>query len=303
MPDFLRFLRASAAPAALVMALAPPPAFAAKVSCGQTAQGDAELAGDCSGDLIVAGPRLNLAGHTVRGTIFCDAPTCEIVSEPRGAAVVGFGIPLSVGIAAGGDAAGAAGNLVIDGVAVQGFGTGIAGRNVVLINVRVTGNLWRGVEAQESIEAVGVVVRGNGEDGLHARIGSVSVDGGQIENNGGSGVRALAGAIALGSTISGNGRDGIENYSEPALVLESRVRANGRHGVRSDDSDCDPADVLELRGSDVSGNGTSQACAPAAPCADLVACSAPSLDQSSSCAKSLVMESAAGESWSVCSGD
>jgi hypothetical protein len=286
-----------------VVCAAAEPATAGAISCGQVAQGDAELVGSCTGDVVVSGGRLNLAGHTVHGTIHCDAPSCEIVSRPHGGAVVGFGVPLSVGIVAGAGAAEGAGNLVIDGIHVQGFGTGIAARNVVLTNSRVTGCLWRGVDALESIEAVATVVRRNGDDGLHARIGAVAVDGSEVVANGGSGVRALAGVIAVDSTIALNARDGVENYSEAALIIESRVRENGRHGVRSDDSDCDPTDVLELRGSQVQANGTGGGCGAPAPCADLVACAAPSLDEASSCDKSLVMESAESETWSSCTAD
>jgi hypothetical protein len=296
-------LRILAILAALALGVAPAPSLAATVSCGQTAQGDAELAESCTGDVIVAGGRLNLAGHTLRGSVFCDAPLCEIVSQPGGGTVAGFGVPLSVGIAAGGQAAEGAGHIVVDGVAVHGFGTGVAARNVVLTNARISGNLWRGVDAGESIEAVGIVVRRNGEDGLHARIGGVAVDGADIADNGGSGVRALAGVIAVDAKISSNGRDGIENYSQAALVIGSEIRGNGRHGVRSDDSDCNPTDALELRASHAAGNGTGDGCAPGAPCADLVACTAPSLDEASSCDKSLVMESLSGEAWAVCSGD
>jgi len=284
-------------------ALGPRVSEAGLVTCGQASQGDTVLGESCTGDILMHGGRLDLAGHTVHGTIACDADICEIVSSTRGGAVVGFGVPLSVGIVAGGGAVEGAGDLRVDGVTVGGFSTGVSGRNIVLTNARIAGNIWRGAEALENIEAVDTVVRRNGDDGLHARLGGVAIDGSDIAANGGSGVRALAGAVVVGSTITGNVRDGVENYSEPALVIDSRVRTNGRHGVRSDDSDCDPRDVLELRGSEVTGNGTNAACATEG-CADLVACGAPVLDERSSCDKSLQMApEAPGEGWAVCEGD
>lgn len=285
--------------AALV--LCAPGARAAQISCGQVSDRDAELKESCTGDLVIRGGRLNLAGNTVYGTIFCDAPSCEVFSSPRGGAVLGFNVPTSVGIVAGNGAAEDAGDLIIDGVTVSGFGTGIAARNVVVTNSRVAGNSWRGVEALESLDAVGVTVRGNGEDGLHARLGSVAVDGSKVSENGGSGVRALAGVIAVESTIEANGRDGIENYSKPALVISSQVRSNGRHGVRSDDSDCDPTADLDLRDSQVTGNGTSALCGAGEACGDLVSCNAPLLDDTSICDRSLQMEGTAG--WSACAAD
>jgi hypothetical protein len=136
---------------------------------------------------------------------------------------------------------------------------------------------------------------------LHAKIGSVAVDGSKVGENGGSGVRALAGVIAVASTIDSNGRDGIENYSKPALVIDSRVRSNGRHGVRSDDSDCDPVADLDLRDSQATGNGTGALCGAGEACGDLVSCTAPVLDDTSLCDRSLHMDGTAG--WAACAAD
>lgn len=286
----------------LYVSIPPRLAAAGLVTCGQASQGESVVADSCTGDIVMRGGRLDLAGHTVRGTITCDADLCEIVSTVRGGTVAGFGVALTVGITAGGAVEGA-GDLQVDGVTVQGFGTGVSARNIVLTNVRITGNLWRGAEALQNIEAVDTVVRRNGDDGLHARLGAVAIDGSDVSGNGGSGLRSLAGAVVVGSTVASNVRDGVENYSEPALVIDSRVRTNGRHGVRSDDSDCDPRDVLDVRGSQVTGNGTDASCATEA-CADLVACEAPVLDEGASCDKSLRMEpEAPGQGWSVCEGD
>jgi hypothetical protein len=282
---------------------APHTAMAGLVTCGQTSEGTTVLGESCTGDILMHGGRLDLAGHTVRGTIACDADLCEVVSTARGGTVAGFGVALSVGIVAGGGAEEASGDLRIDGVTIQGFGTGVSARNIVLTNVRLVGNLWRGAEALDNIEAVDTVVRRNGDVGLHARQGGVALDGADVSNNGGSGVRALEGAVLVESTVGGNVRDGVENYSEPALVIDSEVKSNGRHGVRSDDSDCNPRDVLELRGSAVTGNGTDASCATEA-CGDLVACSRPAVDERSSCDRSLQMKpEAPGEGWAVCEGD
>lgn len=276
-------------------------AFAASpVSCGQTAAADSVLRESCTGDVVMEGGRLDLAGHTLHGTIYCEGELCEIFSRPEGGAVVGFGQPSTFGIVAGERGGESSGDVTVDGVSVRGFAIGIAARNVVVTNARVTNNLWRGIDAARGIEAVASVVSRNGDDGLHAGIGGVALDGCTVSGNGGSGVRALAGVVALESEIEHNRRDGIENYSKIALVVDSTVSANGRCGVRSDDSDCDPADGIEMRASEVFGNGTSEACAAQA-CADLVSCAPPAVDSASACGTTLRMGEDA--SWGTCASD
>lgn len=287
-----------------VLALAATPAAAGAprpVSCGQTAAAEAVLRESCTGDVVMTGGRLDLAGYTLHGTVYCDGELCAITSSREGGAIVGFGQPATFGVVAGERGEEASGDVVVDGVTVRGFATGIAARNVVLTNARVTQNLWRGVQAAQTIEAVNVVVSRNGDDGLHAGIGGVAVDGSTVSSNGGSGIRALAGVVALESEIEHNGRDGIENYSKTALVVDSTVSANGRHGVRSDDSDCEPADGIELRASEVFANATGATCADDG-CADLVACGAPAVDRESACGTTQRMGEP-GTTWDVCASD
>jgi hypothetical protein len=255
----------------------------------------------CTGDVVLTGGSLNLAGHTLQGTIHCEGELCRVFSDPGGGAVVGLGLPSTFGIVAGERGGEESGDVHVDGVLVRGFATGIAARNVIVTRARVAHNLWRGVWAAHGIEAVASTIAHNGDDGVHAGIGGVALDGCTVARNRGSGVRALAGVVALESRIEHNGRDGIENYSGVALVIDSTVTANGRHGVRSDDSDCDPADGIELRASEVVANAAGEAC-DQAPCADLVSCAPPAVDSGSACATTQRMGEPGG-SWGVCAAD
>jgi len=279
-------------------------ALARTVDCGTSFSGDAALAGSCVGDIVVRGGSLNLAGHTVRGTVQCDADYCEIYSDPPNGNVTGFGAGGSVGIRAGAGAADGAGSVAVDGVIVSGFGTGVAGANVQLSNSLVAGNLAYGVDAYVGIEAVSSIISINGGGGLHARMGGVSVDDTQVTENGGNGVRALEGVIVTGSTIADNAGDGVQNFSAPAIVVDSTVTGNGGHGVRSDDSDCFPADDLDLVNTVVTGNGLGDDCGETRACADVVACNPPLLRRGTSCDTSYQMMSGLpGMNWQACALD
>jgi hypothetical protein len=280
------------------------PALARTVDCGSAFSGDATLAASCVGDIVVRGGSLNLAGHTLRGTVLCDADYCEIYSDPPNGKVRGSGQPGSVGIRAGTGAADGAGSVAVDNVIVSGFGTGVSAENVLVTNSLVAGNLAYGIDAYVGIESVSSIVSINGGGGLHARMGGVSVVDSQVSENGGNGVRALEGVIATGSTIADNARDGVQNFSAPALLVDSTITGNGGHGVRSDDSDCYPADDFDLVNTTVTGNGVGEDCGDLRACADVVACNPPLLSRGTSCGTSYQMMSGLpGASWQICSLD
>ncbi|MEE8310753.1 MAG: hypothetical protein V3R77_00760, partial [Candidatus Binatia bacterium] len=70
------------------------------------------------------------------------------------------------------------------------------------------------------------------------------------------------------------------------------------------DSDCRPADGLELVSSRSAGNGTSVECGDTIPCADLVSCAEPVLRSRSACDTShQMMSGLPAASWRVCSSD
>ena len=300
-PYFFSVLLAGALGA--VLGPAEPADAARRVTCGQTFEGEGALSSSCAGDIVVAGGRLDLRGFTVHGSIACTGAYCLVVSDPPNGAVRGSRQPGSIGISAGGAIEGA-GDLAIDNVIVAGFGTGVAAANVQVVRSLVAGNVARGVDALMGIETVDAIVSLNGDDGLHARLGGVSLDRTLVSENGGSGVRALAGVAAFETVVRDNGRDGIENYSAPAVVAGSTIVGNGRHGVRSDDSDCVPADGLTVTGSEIAGNAVDPACGSEQVCADLVACAAPAMDPASVCVSSHQMASGLpGASWGTCSGD
>jgi len=282
-------------------------AFAAQqVRCGQTVDGDAVLSRSCIGDIVLRGvaPRLNLAGRTIRGTVQCQAAYCEVVSDPPDGQVRGAGEPGSVGIRAGDGANVGAGDVAVDSVVVTGFTTGIAASSVQLTNSLVADNLGYGVEALHSIEAVASIVTDNGMNGLHAKLGGVSIADCEVTENRFHGVRALEGFIADHSIVSGNGDDGVQNFSARSVVVDSTITGNGGHGLRTDDSDCTPTDGVELHRSTVVDNGLGRECGQSRPCADLVACVRPDLDSLSRCGTSHQMRSGLpGQSWQVCADD
>lgn len=274
------------------------------VFCGDTVDGSGMLAGSCAGEIVVRGGKLDLGGHTLSGSVRCDAQLCEIVSDPPNGTIRGAAEAGSYGIVSAGGALDSAGSVIVDSVIVAGFATGIAAANVQLTRSLVAGNLGHGVEAAGTIEAADSIVSLNGGDGLHSRLGGVSVTDCRLTENLGSGVRALAGVIAVRSRVADNGADGIENYSAGALVFESEVVANGRHGVRSDDSDCDPADRLELVATRSAGNGRMVECGETLVCADLVSCAPPVLGSGASCGSShRMLAGVGGETWRTCDFD
>jgi hypothetical protein len=277
---------------------------AERVRCGQSYSGDAVLDRSCMGDIVIRGGSLNLAGHTVRGTIQCDGEFCEVYSDPPNGRVEGFGVPGSTGIRAGGGAVPGSGSLAVDGVIVSGFNIGVAASNVQLTNSLIAGNTGHGVDSLVSIEAAGTIVSLNGSNGLHARLGGVSLADSEVTENGANGVRALEGFIAAGSTIADNGGDGVRNFSAPALLVDSAVYGNGWHGVRSDDSDCTPTDELALVATTVDGNGLDPECGASRPCADVISCAQPVLRRGASCQTShRMMSGLPGQSWQVCRAD
>jgi len=280
------------------------PALARPVGCGETFTGSGELRESCSGDVVIQGGVLDLDGHTLTGTVRCEGDLCEIVSDPPNGTIRGSAVAGSHGIVSGEGARESAGAVRVDSVIVTGFATGIAAASVQLSHSLVAGNLGHGVDAAGAIEAVDSIVSLNGGNGLHSRLRGVSLRDCRVTENFGSGVRALQGVIVVRSTISENAADGIENYAARAVVVESEVTGNGRHGVRSDDSDCDPANGLEMVASRSTDNGTSVECGDTVACADLISCAAPVLRSASVCGTSQPMMSMSpAASWRVCSSD
>jgi hypothetical protein len=268
------------------------------VGCGESYSGRAELAGDCSGDIHIRGGSLNLRSFTVGGSIVCEGDFCEVFSEPPNGAIRGGGDWASTGIAAGD------GRLVIEGVSVTGFGTGIAAGSVQAVGVIIAGNAGHGISALEGIEATNSVVTLNGHDGLHARLGTVSVTDSEVTGNRGSGIRALKGVLVSNSTVLDSGEDGVRNYAGQVLVEGSTISGSGGHGVRTDDGDCFPTGWLEIRDANIEGNALDPSCGHTRPCADVVACNLARVNGSSRCETSYRIQSGLpGESWRVCSLD
>jgi hypothetical protein len=122
------------------------------------------------------------------------------------------------------------------------------------------------------------------------------------------GVRADASATIVDSTISDCGLMGVFSNHGPRLV-RSAVHGSGRFGVVSVNRH--PAVV----DSTVTPNGTDPSCGVSVPCADFLAFARPAIRGSSSCDRSLVLESHVqllptipvlpfpGTSWGVCTLD
>jgi hypothetical protein len=268
------------------------------VTCGDSYSGRGELSGDCTGDISVRGGSLNLRGFTVRGSVRCEGDLCEVFSDPPEGAISGGGDWAAAGIDGG------AASVTVDGITITGFGTGIAAGTVRASDMVIAGNAGHGIDARDRIELTNSVVTLNGHDGLRARIGSVSIAGSEITGNQGSGIRALKGVLVTGSSVLGSGADGVRNFSGAVLVEDSTISGSGEHGVRTDDSDCDPTGVLELRDSTIEGNALDPSCGETRACADVVSCGFARVSGSSRCESSYRIQSGLpGESWRVCSSD
>jgi len=268
------------------------------VTCGDSYSGRGELADDCTGDITIHGGSLNLRGFTVRGRVVCLEDHCEVYSDPPEGAIRGGGDWASAGISASGE------SVTVDGISITGFGAGIEAAAVSASNTVVAGNAGNGIDAAGPIETTNSVVTLNGHDGLHARIGQVSITGSEITGNRGSGIRALKGVTVTASNIVGSGEDGVRNYAGLVLVESSTISGNGGHGVRNDDADCVPTGLLELRNSTIQGNALDPSCGETRACADVVSCNLARVSDSSSCETSYrILSGLPGDSWRVCALD
>jgi hypothetical protein len=270
----------------------------APVTCDDSYTGRGELTGDCTGDITVRGGSLNLRGFTVRGSVRCEGDACEVFSDPPEGAISGGGDWAAAGIDAG------AASVTVDGISITGFGTGIVAGTVRASDTVIAWNAGHGIDAQDRIELTNSTVTLNGHDGLHARIGSVSITGSEVTGNRSRGIRALKGVLVADSSVVGSGADGVRNFSGEVLVEDSTISGSGGHGVRTDDSDCDPTGVLELRNSAIEGNALDPSCGETRACADVVSCELARVSGSSRCESSYRIQSGLpGESWRVCSSD
>jgi hypothetical protein len=275
------------------------------VTCGQTFSGERKLGASCFGDIEIDGGKLDLAGHTVHGSIYCRAQFCEVTSDPPNGRVEGDGLPNWSGIAAVTDPdTGEVPPLAVSEVIVSGFGVGISGGNLRVSDSLVAGNTAHGIEGTYGVEVTDTIVSLNGNDGVRSQVGGVTVSGGTISENGGSGIRALEGVIVVGAQILDNQIDGVQNFAAAATVADSTVTGNGRHGVRTDDSDCFPSDLLQIADSDVTGNRRGKDCGQTGICADVVSCELPEITGSTTCETSYrTLSGTPGESWGICSRD
>jgi len=269
------------------------------VTCGQRYTGAGQLVEDCVGDITIANGSLNLRGYTLQGSVICEGQQCDVFSDSAQGTIQGERFHETTGIRGSQTS-----RITLRSVVVTGFGTGVAGGDVVAADSVIAGNSARGIEAQRSVALSDTNVTLNGGDGVHARIGTVHIERSEVTSNGGIGVRALKGVTIRESVVAGNAGDGVQNFAGQAMITSSVVASNGGHGVRTDDSDCTPTGRLELRDSAVEANGHAAECGETRACADVVTCELIQLSATSRCDTSYRMQSGLpGESWRICALD
>lgn len=268
------------------------------VSCGESWSGSAELAGDCSGDLLIRGGSLNLRGFTVSGSVRCAGDACEIYSEPPQGTLYGSGDGASTGIDAG------EGTVTLRSIVITGFGTGVKAGRVTATDVVVIGNAGHGIRATDWISVRDCNISLNGHDGLHARLGRIDVRRCEFLGNRGRGIRALKGVELVDTEVAGSGGSGVVNFAGLVLLDHTMITGNAGDGVRTDDSDCFPTGVLEIRESTIAGNAQGSECGEERACADLVSCQIARLGAASHCETSYRIQSGLpGQNWRICSED
>jgi hypothetical protein len=133
---------------------------------------------------------------------------------------------------------GADGCLVADSV-ISGNLIGVAVYRCRLENNTITGNLWRGVTAEDSV-IVHNTIANNGGEGISGGAGC-TIQENVIVNNGGGGIIDLGlppvppppfpNRVSIrGNTISGNGTMGI-SFLHPVLISDNIVSSNDRTGI------------------------------------------------------------------------
>lgn len=268
------------------------------VTCGESWTGSAELAGDCSGDLLIREGSLNLRGFTVSGSVRCAGDACEIYSEPPKGTLYGSGDGASTGIDAG------EGTVTLRSIVITGFGTGVKAGRVTGTDLVVIGNAGHGIRATDWISVRDCYISLNGHDGLHARLGRIDVRRCEFLGNRGRGIRALKGVELVNSEVAGSGAGGVVNYAGLVLLDHATITGNSGDGVRTDDSDCFPTGVLEIRESTITGNAQGPECGDERACADVVSCQLARVGAASHCETSHRIQSGLpGENWRICSED
>ena len=175
------------------------------------------------GDVVVSDTRLSADDPIATGRCMGDglsvrAPSgaTSIVLDLAGHSILGSGVGVGVRVVRGGsDGAVVVGDGRSDGVAVVGgFGTG-----------------FKSTGRRELREVRGLVLRGNGENGLVVRGDGPRIVDVTSENNGRDGVHAGGRAPVLENVSSeGNGRVGVR-VTAPGAEIDARADENARGDI------------------------------------------------------------------------
>ncbi len=193
---------------------------------------------------------------------------------------------------------------VIDSM-VLGTTSGVQGSRVVIDNSTIDGCTGDGVIGTPA-RVIDSFVTDNGQDGLNVSgFETLRVIRSDISGNVGRGIEAGGGAPRVTvkeSTISNNGEEGIFGTGRIRVTTNSVVSNNGLDGVSTATTMIDCPD-LSIVDSTVTGNGLDAVCGVSETCADVAACSLPSI-VSTTCDTSYDVNSGfPGSNWGVCSLD